>query len=132
MDKHVTASSKRPRLLSLCMVATAASVLMLAGCGDNGDDDMPPAQQPESMEQGPEQEGSMMQEPTDETSPIEQSSERASNNSADNDAVVPQESMQPEDEARTNTVDDEPGFGEGTDPMPGANEANDDELTSGQ
>ncbi|WP_244182953.1 hypothetical protein [Vreelandella songnenensis] len=99
---------------------------MLAGCGDNGDDDMPPAQQPESMDQAPEQEGSMMQEPT-ETSPIEQSSDSASS-----DTAVPQESMQPEDEARTNTVDDEPGFGEGTDPMPGANEADDDELTSGQ
>ncbi|MBZ5486170.1 hypothetical protein HW452_01345 [Halomonas aquamarina] len=131
MDKQVTASSKRPRLLSLCMVATAASVLMLAGCGDNNDDDMPPAQQPESMEQGPEQEGTLTQEPAG-SSPIDQSADPAMDNTANDDAPVPQESIQSEEAARDNTVDDEPGFGEGTDPMPGDTDANDDEMTRNQ
>ena len=129
MDKHVNVKMKRPRILSLCMAATAASVLLLAGCGDNGDEEMPPAQQPESMEQGAntslDTDGTVTQEPAD-TSSTGQAGSTA------NDAPVPQESIQPEDEARTNTVDEEPGFGEGTDPMPGANEENDDELTSGQ
>ncbi|RUR33699.1 lipoprotein [Vreelandella nanhaiensis] len=129
MDKHVNVKMKRPRILSLCMAATAASVLLLAGCGDNGDEEMPPAQQPESMEQGantsPEADGTVTQEPAG-TSSTGQAGSTA------DDAPVPQESIQPSDEARTNPVNEEPGFGEGTDPMPGANEENDDELTSGQ
>ncbi|RUR55160.1 hypothetical protein [Vreelandella populi] len=129
MDKHVNVKMKRPRILSLCMAATAASVLLLAGCGDNGEEEMPPAQQPESMDQGAvsplETDDTVTQEPAG-NSPTGQAGSTA------DDAPVPQESMQPADEARENPVNEEPGFGEGTDPMPGANEENDDELTSGQ
>ncbi|MBE0462515.1 MAG: hypothetical protein ACTIDY_05170 [Halomonadaceae bacterium] len=144
MDSPVKVKMKRPHIMTLCMAATAASVLLLAGCGDN-EEEMPPAQQPESMEQGalaPEQDAAVTQEPT-ESSPIEQSSDEASSDSAmsgtatsgsamDEEPVVPQESMQPEDEARTQDMQEDPGFGEGTDPMPGANEENDDELTNSQ
>ena len=139
MDSQVSVKMKRPRIMTLCMAATAASVLLLAGCGDN-EDEMPPAQQPESMEQGaiePEQDAAVTQEPT-EPSPIEQSSSEAGSGSAnsgsamDEEPIVPQESMQPEDEARTQDTQEDPGFGEGTDPMPGANEENDDELTNSQ
>lgn len=144
MDSQVSVKTKRPRIMTLCMAATAASVLILAGCGDN-EDDMPPAQQPESMEQGttsPDQDAAVTQEPT-ESSPIEQSSGEAGSGSVtsgsatsgsamDEEPVVPQESMQPEDEARTQDMQEDPGFGEGTDPMPGANEENDDELTNSQ
>lgn len=144
MDSQVSVKMKRPRIMTLCMAATAASVLLLAGCGDN-EDDMPPAQQPESMEQGainPEQDASVTQEPT-ESSPIEQSSSEAGSDSAasdsaasgsamDDEPVAPQEPMSPEDEAGVQDTQDDPGFGEGTDPMPGANEENDDELTNGQ
>lgn len=132
MDKHVSEKIKRPRILSLCMAATAASVLLLAGCGDNGDEEMPPAQQPESMEQGADTslgaDDPVTQEPTGTPS-----TNAGQAGSMDDDAPVPQSSIQPEDEARTNdVVEEEPGFGEGTDPMPGANEENDDELTNGQ
>ncbi|MBP5978875.1 MAG: hypothetical protein KA748_01560 [Halomonas sp.] len=132
MDSQVSVKMKRPRIMTLCMAATAASVLLLAGCGDN-EDEMPPAQQPESMEQGaiaPEQDAAVTQEPT-ESSPIEQSSDEAGS-VMDEEPVVPQESMQSEDDARTQDVQEDPGFGEGTDPMPGANEENDDELTNSQ
>lgn len=135
MNKHADVKAKRPRLLSLCMIATAASVLLLAGCGDN-EEELPPAQQPETMEQSAapdvEQDATMTQEP----SSVDQTADPADpagTGSADNgEAIVPQESVQPEDEARTQDVEEEPGFGEGTDPMPGAaDEENDDELTNG-
>ena len=50
MDKQVSQSRKRPRVLTLCMLAATVSTLALAGCG-NGEDEMPPAQQPDTMEQ---------------------------------------------------------------------------------
>ena len=153
MDKQVT---KRPRVLTLCMLAATVSTLALAGCG-NDDEPVPPAEQPETMEQDAT---SSIEQATDEgkataSDPVMDGEPAASDSSAmgdpglSDDATASQEPMPGEesmsgeesmpsegsmpDEEASNPVDPEenPGFGEGTDPMPGADE-NDDEMNSSQ
>lgn len=136
MDKQAKQATKRPRVLTLCMLAAAVGTLSLAGCG-NGDDDLPPAQQPETMEQDPA--ATNGQEPTMDNNPDMNESAAAQDPAMNNDqtsdpglgdeAASSQEPMPAEDEM-TNDPEEEPGFGEGTDPMPGADE--DDETADEQ
>ncbi len=135
MDKQSSQVAKRPRLLTFCMLAAAAGTLALAGCG-NGNDDMPPAEQPETMEQDatsttgqlPEaEENGMMDPPSD---PAMADDPAMSDPGLSEEAASSQEPVPGETQDAMNP-DEEPGFGEGTDPMPGADEE-DDELNSSQ
>ena len=142
MDKHVNQVTKRPRVLTLCMLAATVSTLALAGCG-NGDDAMPPAEQPETMEQdatsstgqastandnaamGTTSDPMMNDEPAVADDPA------MSDPGLSDDAAASQEPMPSEDVSNVEDPEENPGFGEGTDPMPGADE-NDDEMNNGQ
>ncbi|TVP50616.1 MAG: hypothetical protein EA345_04515 [Halomonas sp.] len=130
MDKHdhmmseqrnaESQGNKRSRLLTFFMMATAASVIVLAGCGDN-EEVAPPAEDTAPLEQEPgaepapgmDEDPAMGQDPAMEQDPgLEDDQGAMPDDTMD-------EPMDPEDEA---------GFGEGTDPMPGADE--DDEETT--
>ena len=141
-------AAKRPRWLTLCMMATAASVIVLSGCGDN-EEAAPPAEEPSPLEQDTVngEEPAMEQEPGLEEDP---GSDGSMNQSTGPEAEAPMsednmsEENMPEDtmdEPATGTMnpdEDEAGFGEGTDPMPGEssdtapNAEEDDEVTSNQ
>lgn len=154
MDKQASQTNKRPRVLTLCMLAATVSTLALAGCG-NGEEDMPPAQQPETMEQDattstapaaednsamadPATDPAMADEPMTEESMTEESMN--SDPGLGEDPAATQEPM-PEESQAAGDPEENPGFGEGTDPMPGADDSaaedatngdEDDEMTNGQ
>ncbi|WP_144979815.1 hypothetical protein [Halomonas sp. C22] len=142
MDKQTPQTTKRPRVLTLCMLAATVSTLALAGCG-NGEDEMPPAQQPETMEQDAtsgqvpsttEGDSMMGEEPA---APADTMADdpMAADPGLDGDAASTQEPMPGETTDMTDPQE-EPGFGEGTDPMPGANDEvpadDEDEMTTTQ
>ncbi|MDM7481347.1 MAG: hypothetical protein P3W96_004925 [Halomonas sp.] len=142
MDKQVSQSRKRPRVLTLCMLAATVSTLALAGCG-NGEDEMPPAQQPETMEQGAtsgqvpsttEGDSMMGEEPAAPADPMADDP-MAADPGLEGDAASTQEPMPGETTDMTDPQE-EPGSGEGTDPMPGANDEapadDEDEMTTTQ
>ncbi|WFE71203.1 hypothetical protein P8S55_15645 [Halomonas sp. M1] len=134
MDKQTKSAIKRPRVLTLCMLAATVSTLALAGCGNN-DDELPPAQQPEPMEQDATtnegQAPAMGDEPAMTDDPGMQDP-TMDDPALDDNATSSQEPM-PGEESGMNATDpdEEPGFGEGAEPMPGADD-DDDELTQGQ
>ncbi|AQU83286.1 MULTISPECIES: hypothetical protein [unclassified Halomonas] len=132
MDKQIF---KRPRVLTLCMLAATVSTLALAGCG-NGEEELPPAQQPETMEQDattqPGQAPGMENDPAMSDEPAAMDDPGLSDPAMD-DPAASQEPMPGDEPDMDETDPDAPGFGEGTDPMPGADETeNDDELTNTQ
>ncbi|WP_249978657.1 hypothetical protein [Vreelandella olivaria] len=134
MDKQAKQAIKRPRVLTLCMLAATVSTLTLAGCG-NGEDEMPPAQQPETLEQDATTSTGEAPAMDDETTMGDSAAapqEPAMNGDPglDDDAVGTQEPMPGEEPEMDADLEEEPGFGEGTDPMPGADE-DDDEMTGG-
>lgn len=136
MDKqHDHIESKqipnRPRWLTLCMMATAASVIVLAGCGDN-EESAPPAEESAPLEQDAttQPEPSMNEEPgmTEESS-MEQGPGLDEDSAAA--GTMPEDTMdEPAEGTTMNPDEDEPGFGEGTEPMPGADEDDDENSTS--
>lgn len=143
MDKHIESKqiAKRPHWLTLCMMATAASVIVLAGCGDN-EESAPPAEETAPLEQDATngQASSLEQEPAMEQDPglgEDQGSEGSTTQSADADAEatmsgsdMPEDIMDEPASGTMNPDEDEAGFGEGTDPMPGNSEDSDGEDTS--
>lgn len=138
MDKQVNQVTKRPRVLTLCMLAATVSTLALAGCG-NGDEPMPPAEQPETMEQDATSSTGQATTASDATAsdPMMNDDPAASTDPAmgdpglSDDAAASQEPMPGDEASNPENPEETPGFGEGTDPMPGADE-NDDEMNSGQ
>ncbi|NVF15774.1 hypothetical protein HUO07_16560 [Halomonas sp. QX-1] len=124
-------ATKRPRWLTLCMMATAASVIVLAGCGDN-EEPATPAEEPSPLEQDAttEPEPSMSEEPAMEQDSGSEGSMTQSTGAESEEPMASEEAM-PEDtmaEPATGTInpeEDEAGFGEGTDPMPGDSEDTD-------
>ncbi|MGP5143289.1 hypothetical protein ACTXPD_17425 [Vreelandella alkaliphila] len=139
MDNQVT---KRPRVLTLCMLAATVSTLALAGCGSD-EEPMPPAEQPETMEQDATSSTEQATTASDATAsdttsdPMMNDEPAASDDSAMGDpglsdeAAASQEPMPNEEASNPDDPEETPGFGEGTDPMPSADE-NDDEMNSGQ
>ncbi|WP_311065132.1 hypothetical protein [Halomonas sp. DWK9] len=131
MDKQANSMKKRSRGLTLCMLAATVSTLALAGCG-NGEDEMPPAQQPETLEQdattttapAPENEPAMADPSND---PAMADDPMSSDPGLGEDPAATQEPM-PNSAA---DPEENPGFGEGTDPMPGANDTGAEDATSG-
>ncbi|RUR26786.1 hypothetical protein ELY33_16890 [Vreelandella andesensis] len=131
MDKHVNQVMKRPRILTLCMLMATLSTLALAGCG-NAEEDMPPVEQPETM---------MEQDATSSTGQASTASDSATMNTTSDPMMSDEPAMSDpglsddaagSQEPMPDTYSEEnPGFGEGTDPMPGADE-NDDEMNSSQ
>lgn len=139
-------TTKRPRWLTLCMMATAASVILLTGCGDN-EETAPPVDEPSPLEQDTttQPETGMSEEPAMEQDPglPEESGSQGSasqntmtqSNGAESEAPMSEQSM-PEDtmdepvEGTVSSGDDEAGFGEGTEPMPGTED--DENSTSNQ
>ncbi|WP_223828115.1 hypothetical protein [Vreelandella titanicae] len=145
MDKqhdHIESKqiSNRPRWLTLCMMATAASVIVLAGCGDN-EETAPPAEEPSPLEQdattqpepGMSEESAMEQDPGLSEEPAAENSMTQSEETMAEDPM-PEESMPDDtmDEPAEGTMnpDDEPGFGEGTEPMPGAEEEDENSTSN--
>lgn len=120
MEQQVDQVSKRPRVPTLCMLAVAVGTLALAGCG-NGNDDMPPVEQPETMEQDATSTTGQMPEAEDPA---------MSDPGLGDEAAASQEPVPGETQDAMNP-DEEPGFGNGTDPMPGADEG-DEEVHIGQ
>jgi hypothetical protein len=122
-------SVKRPRWLTLCMMVTAASVIVLAGCGDN-EEVAPPAEETAPLEQdttaepatGMNDDPAMEQDPGLSEAPAEQES------MTQPESTMPEDTL---DEPAEGVMDpdEEAGFGEGTDPMPGA-EDNDEEMNT--
>lgn len=135
MDKQVSQPRKRPRVLTLCMLAATVSTLALAGCG-NGDEEMPPAQQPDTLEQdattstapAAENEPAMADEPMNEDPGLGDDPAAAQEPMPDEQAPMPEENTSA---ASANDPEEKPGFGEGTDPMPGADEAGTGDAPSG-
>ncbi|MDQ7735265.1 hypothetical protein QT231_21405 [Halomonas sp. SpR1] len=131
MDKHhdhieSKQVSNRPRWLTLCMMATAASVLVLAGCGDN-EEVAPPADEAAPVEQdaATQPEPSMNEEPAMEQDPGLGDDPATEGSMAQpegtmSEDTMPDNTMDEPAEGTMNPDEDEPGFGEGTDPMPGA------------
>ncbi|MGP9768717.1 hypothetical protein ACT3UM_23640 [Halomonas sp. AOP13-D3-9] len=129
MDKqhdHIESKqiSNRPRWITLCMMATAASVLVLAGCGDN-EETAPPAEEAAPLEQDAtsQPESGMSEEPAMEQDPglgEEPAAEGSMSNGSTTESTLPEDTMDEPAEGTMNPDEDEPGFGEGTDPMPGA------------
>lgn len=127
MDKQVSQSRKRPRVLILCMLAATVSTLALAGCG-NGEDEMPPAQQPDTMEQ----DATTTTAPATGNEPTMADELMNEDPGLGEDPAATQEPM-PGENTQTGAVNDpeeNPGFGEGTDPMPGASETTTDNVNS--
>lgn len=129
-DDHYSHSSKRPRWLTLCMMATAASVIVLAGCGDN-EEVAPPAEEAAPLEQDTTAEPATGM--NDEPAAMEQDP-GLSEDPAEQGSMTQPESGMPEDtmdEPAEGVMDpdEEAGFGEGTDPMPGV-EDDDDEMST--
>ena len=134
MDKQAKPAVKRPRVLTLCMLAATVSTLALAGCGNN-DDELPPAQQPEPMEQDAmiqQEQAPAMGEDSAMTDDPGMQDPAMDNSALDENAAASQEPMQNEAAGMSITdPEEEPGFGEGAEPMPGADE-DDDEIMQGQ
>lgn len=135
--------AKRPRWLTIAMMVTAASVLTLAGCGDN-EEPVVPDEEPSPLEQdateptdpGVNEQSTLQQDPGLEEEPMD---EGAANQSTGVDPQpvtanegMPDDMMDEPAEGTVNTEQDEPGFGEGTDPMPGTEDGQpeDDQNTS--
>lgn len=118
-------SAKRPRWLTLGMMATAASVIALAGCGDN-EEVAPPAEESAPLEQDTTSEPATgMDEPAMEQDPgLEEDPAQQESMSQPEDGM-PEDTMDEPAEGALDS-DDEAGFGEGTDPMPGADDDEDD------
>ncbi|MEA2117143.1 hypothetical protein [Halovibrio sp. HP20-50] len=128
--------SQRPRWVTLCMMASVASVIVLAGCGDNEELPDAPADEAAPIEQDQDaangQTSGIEQEPAIE---IEQdpglegdsgsAGSMTQSTGAESETPMPEDTM---DEPADGTMspDDEPGFGEGTDPMPSDEESNDE------
>jgi len=144
MDKqydHIESKqiSNRPRWLTLCMMATAASVIVLAGCGDN--EEAPPAEEPSPLEQdattqpepGMSEEPAMEQDPGLSEEPAAENSMTQSEETMSEDPMseesMPEDTMDEPAEGTMNS-DDEPGFGEGTEPMPGAEEEDENSTSN--
>ncbi|WP_083006684.1 hypothetical protein [Halomonas sp. GT] len=148
MDNHVNQVIKRPRVLTLCMLAATVSTLALAGCG-NDDEPMPPAEQPETMEQDATSSTGQASTANDDAAmdttsdPMMNDEPAAADNStsadpglsddaaASQEPMPDEESMPSEEASDVEDPEENPGFGEGTDPMPGADE-NDDDMSSSQ
>ncbi|KIN15529.1 hypothetical protein AAG584_09885 [Vreelandella titanicae] len=145
MDKqhdHIESKqiSNRPRWLTLCMMATAASVIVLAGCGDN-EETAPPAEEPSPLEQdattqpepGMSEESAMEQDPGLSEEPAAENSMTQSEETMSEDPMseesMPDDTMDEPAEGTMNP-DDEPGFGEGTEPMPGAEEEDENSTSN--
>ena len=144
MDKqhdHIESKqiSNRPRWLTLCMMATAASVIVLAGCGDN--EEAPPAEEPSPLEQDAttQPEPGMSEEPAMEQDPGLSEEPAAENSMTQSEETMSEDPMSEEsmpddtmDEPAEGTMnpDDEPGFGEGTEPMPGAEEEDENSTSN--
>ncbi|WP_244317739.1 hypothetical protein [Vreelandella titanicae] len=145
MDKqhdHIESKqiSNRPRWLTLCMMATAASVIVLAGCGDN-EETAPPAEEPSPLEQdattqpepGMSEESAMEQDPGLSEEPAAENSMTQSEDPMSEDPMseesMPDDTMDEPAEGTMNP-DDEPGFGEGTEPMPGAEEEDENSTSN--
>ncbi|HSP31130.1 MAG TPA: hypothetical protein VLO13_03840, partial [Halomonas sp.] len=152
MDKqhdHIESKQnvKRPRWLTLCMMATAASVIVLAGCGDD-EETAPPAEETAPLEQDnssgqessleqdsemeqdpglnedPGSEGSMTQSTGAESEePMSEGDMSESDTAGDS---MPEDTMDEPAGSTVNPDEDEAGFGEGTDPMPGDDDASGD------
>lgn len=140
-------NTTRPRWLTLGMMATAASVIMLAGCGDD-EEPVAPVEEPSPLEQDAtaEPESGVAEEPImqqDSNLEAESASEGSmtQGNGAESeqpmssqgmsDENMPEDTMDEPVEDNMNTGDDdEAGFGEGTEPMPGAED--DENSTSNQ
>ncbi|HAA46436.1 MAG TPA: hypothetical protein DCE28_13340 [Halomonas sp.] len=126
MDKqsdHVESkeNSKRPQWLTLCMMATAASVIVLAGCGDTDDDAaLPPAEEPAPLEQDataqPEPSMNMNEEPAMDQDPG--LNENPASEGTMSEGTMPENTMDEPAEGTMNSEDDAE-FGEGMEPMPG-------------
>lgn len=132
MDKHYDhmegkSVAKRPYWLTLCIMATAASVIALSGCGDSEEDAIP-AEEPSSLEQDATTQPAPS---TNEDSAMEQSSgtseDPAAQGMSQSEGTMPEDTMDEPAEGQMNQDESEPGFGEGTDPMPGVE---DDESTT--
>ena len=145
MDKqhdHIESKqiSNRPRWLTLCMMATAASVIVLAGCGDN-EETAPPAEEPSPLEQdattqpepGMSEESAMEQDPGLSEEPAAENSMTQSEETMSEDPMseesMPDDTMDEPAEGTMNP-DDLPGFGEGTEPMPGAEEEDENSTSN--
>ncbi|NYT72452.1 hypothetical protein HZU72_08430 [Halomonas sp. QX-2] len=140
MDKqhdHIESKqiSNRPRWLTLCMMATAASVIVLAGCGDN-EETAPPAEEPSPLEQDAttQPEPGMSEEPAMEQDPGLSEEPAGENSMTQSEEPMSEESMPDDtmDEPAEGTMnpDEEPGFGEGTEPMPGAEEEDENSTSN--
>lgn len=128
MDKqsdHVESkeNSKRPQWLTLCMMATAASVIVLAGCGDTDDDAaLPPAEEPAPLEQDataqpePSMNMNMNEEPAMDQDPG--LNENPASEGTMSEGTMPENTMDEPAEGTMNSEDDAE-FGEGMEPMPG-------------
>ena len=139
MDKQASQMNKRPRILTLCMLAATVGTLALAGCG-NGEEEMPPAQQPETETMEQDATNSTGQAPAAENEPEMADEPMSSNPGLGEDSATAQEPMTNGSQTEADP-EENPGFGEGTDPMPGADESaaehatsgnEDDEMTNGQ
>lgn len=130
-------NSKRPQWLTLCMMATAASVIVLAGCGDTDDDAaLPPAEESAPLEQDATTQPEPMTQPESmnqpesnmrEESVMEQDSGLNGSEGTMSESTMPENMMDEPAEGTMNADDTE--FGEGTDPMPGME---DDENSTSQ
>ncbi|MCP1315126.1 hypothetical protein [Halomonas sp. 707D7] len=132
MDKQDKPTFKRKHLIALGMLATVTS-LTLAGCGNDDEDELPPAQQPETMEQsGAMDEPALNDDPAmTEPAPADPA---MSDPGLEDDAATSQEPMPGGEPGMTTAEDPEenPGFGDGTEPMPGSEpgDADDDDTTT--
>lgn len=125
--------TKRPRWLTLCMMATAASVIVLAGCGDN-EETAPPVEETSPLEQDAttQPETTMNQEPTMQEDPGLPEDSADSMNQGSTVQEMPDDTMDEPVEGSMNPNDEEAGFGEGTDPMPGTGADDEDSTPSTQ
>ena len=122
------------------MMATAASVIVLAGCGDN-EETAPPAEESSPLEQdattqpepGMSEESAMEQDPGLSEEPAAENSMTQSEETMSEDPMseesMPEDTMDEPAEGTMNP-DDEPGFGEGTEPMPGAEEEDENSTSN--